>query len=256
MTDSTTYTCKHGSTPILSTRNYHSWKNNITNLLAMDDSLEIYLGTELAPAGNARAQARDFHKRSQRAFRMIWSSTEHSIRTFLNRLRYRDPHAAREALHEQYDVAASQSARVTSLAHLHSTVMKPGMSVSDYISSLSDISQELEGTPNEVTERYLIIRIFSTFPEQFTNIVDILNNRPIEEQTLISISTILIEHETVRALRNTMTGSNLNLAGTSSNALSANVNGGKYHRTNGKGKHRRKPYNKRQATSDSSNITC
>ena len=33
----------------------------------MDDSLEIVLGTGLAPAGNATAQARDFRKRSQRA---------------------------------------------------------------------------------------------------------------------------------------------------------------------------------------------
>jgi len=62
-------------------------------------------------------------------------------------------------------------------------------------------------------------------------------NRPIEEQTLNSISTILIEHETTRALRNTTTGSNLNLAGTSSNALPANVNGDKHHGTNRKGKH-------------------
>jgi len=64
MTNSTMYACKHGSTPILSTRNYHSWKNNITSLLAMDDSLEIVLVTELAPAGNATALARDFRKRS------------------------------------------------------------------------------------------------------------------------------------------------------------------------------------------------
>jgi len=132
--------------------------------------------------------------------------------------------------------------------------MKPGISVSDYIASLSDISQELEGTPDEVMERYLIIHIFVTLPEQFANIVDILKNRPIEEQTLNSIITILIEHETAPALCNTTTGSNLNLAGTSSNALSTNINGGKYYRTNGKGKHHQMPYNKRQATSDPSNI--
>jgi len=166
---------------------------------------------------------------------MIWSSTEPSIRTFLNCLGHRDPHAAWEALRERYHVAAFESARVATLARLLSAVMKPGMSVSDYISSLSDISQELEGTPDEVTERYLIMSIFATLPKQFANIVDILKNRPIEEQTLNSISTILIEHETARALCNTTTGSNLNLAGTSSNALSANVNGGKHHRTNGKG---------------------
>jgi len=176
MTDSTTYTFKHGSTPILSARNYHSWKKNIMNLLAMDDSLEIVLGTELAPAGNATAHARDFRKRSQRAFGMIESSTEPSIRTFLNRLGHRDPHAVWEALRERYDVAASQSAHVATLARLYSAVMKPGRSVSDYISSLSDISQELEGTPDEVTERYLIMYIFATLPEQFANIVDILKN--------------------------------------------------------------------------------
>jgi len=127
---------------------------------------------------------------------MIWSSTEPSIRTFLNRLGHHDPHAAWKALREPYDIAASQSAHVATLACLHSTVMKPEIPVSDYISSLSDISQELEGTPDEVTERYLIMRIFATLPEQFANIVDILKNRPIEEQTLNFISTILIEHET------------------------------------------------------------
>jgi len=54
------------------------------NLLAMDNFLEIVLGTELAPAGNATAQAQDFRQRSQRAFGMIWSSTEPTIRTILN----------------------------------------------------------------------------------------------------------------------------------------------------------------------------
>jgi len=118
----------------------------------MDDSLGIVLGTELPPAANTTAQVRDFCKWSQRAFGMIWSSTKPSIRTFLNRLGHHDPHLAWKALREQYDSAASQSARVATLAHLHSADMKPGTSVSNYISSLSDICQELEGTPDEVTK--------------------------------------------------------------------------------------------------------
>jgi len=60
MTDSSMYTCKHGSVPFLSSRDYYSWKNHIMNLLAMDDSLEIVLGMEPAPAANAKAQVRDF----------------------------------------------------------------------------------------------------------------------------------------------------------------------------------------------------
>ena len=43
MTDATTYTCNYGSTPFLSASNYHSWKNNISNLLAMDDSSRLSL---------------------------------------------------------------------------------------------------------------------------------------------------------------------------------------------------------------------
>jgi len=127
---------------------------------------------------------------------MIWSSSEPSIRTFLNRLGHRDPHEAWEALGQRYDIAASQSARIATLARLHSAIMKPDTSVSDYISSLLDICQELDGTPDEVTERSLIMRILATLPDQFANIVDILKNRPIEEQTLNSISTVLMEHET------------------------------------------------------------
>jgi len=82
----------------------------------MDNSLEIVLATELAPARNATVQARVFCKRSQRAFGMIWSSTEASIRMFLNRLGHCDLHTAREALRKRYDVTVSQSAHVTTLA--------------------------------------------------------------------------------------------------------------------------------------------
>jgi hypothetical protein len=112
MTDSSIYTCKHGSIPFLSARNYHSWKNHIMNLLAMDDSLEIVLCRELVPAANATAaQVRDFRQRSNRAFGMIWSSSGPSIRTVLKRLGHRDPHKAWEALRERYDVAASHRTR-------------------------------------------------------------------------------------------------------------------------------------------------
>jgi len=64
--ESTKYTCKHGSTELLSAQNYHGWKNDIMAFLGMDDALDIVLGTE-APQGKASAQARDYRKRSNRA---------------------------------------------------------------------------------------------------------------------------------------------------------------------------------------------
>jgi len=157
---------------------------------------------------------------------------------FLNCLRYCDPHAGWEALGKQFEVTTSKCAHIANLTRLHSTMIMAGISVLDYISSLADMSQELEGAPGEVTERYLIMRICATLSEQFANNVDILKNQLIKPQTLNSISTILSEPETAGALRNMMTGSKLNLAVTSSNAPSANVNGGKYNRTNRNYKHR------------------
>ena len=44
--ESTKHTCKHGSTDLLSTQNYHGWKNDIMDFLGMDDTLDIVLGTE------------------------------------------------------------------------------------------------------------------------------------------------------------------------------------------------------------------
>jgi hypothetical protein len=102
------------------------------------------------------------------------------------------------------------------------------------------------------------MRIPTTLPEQFANIVDILKNRPMEEQTLNSISTILIEHETTRALRDNSTGSNPNLAGTSGKAMVANAKGGKYRGKYSKGKDNGgcKLYDRKPGNSDTSDIVC
>ena len=77
------FTCKYGSTDLLTVRNYHSWNNDIMDFLASDDALEITLGTEDPPAGNATALARDYRKRSGGAFGMI--------RSFISTLGHRDP---------------------------------------------------------------------------------------------------------------------------------------------------------------------
>jgi len=71
---------------------------------------------------------------------------------FLNCLGHRNLYAGWEALRERYNVTASQSAHIITLIHLHCPMMNPRMSVSDYISSLLDSTQELEGTPDGVTE--------------------------------------------------------------------------------------------------------
>jgi hypothetical protein len=51
MTDPTKYyTFKYGATPFLTASRYHSWKDHIANLFLIDDSDQIVLGNEEAPA--------------------------------------------------------------------------------------------------------------------------------------------------------------------------------------------------------------
>ena len=105
MSSKAKFTCKYGTTDFLTARNYHTWKHDIMDFLASDDALEITLGTEEAPHGKATALARDYRKRSGRAFGMIRSSTDPEVRLFVNSLEHRDPARLWVALREKYDIA-------------------------------------------------------------------------------------------------------------------------------------------------------
>ena len=191
------------------------------DFLASDDALEITLGTEDPPAGNATALARDYRKRSGRAFGMIRSSTEPSIRSFISTLGHRGPARLWVTLRERYNTSASQSGRIATLERFHASSMKPDMSVATYIATLTDMRQELAGSEEEITETAMRSRILSTLPESFANIVGILKHKPLAEQTLQSIEASLVEHEASIALRNTHIGASTNSASTTGNALVA-----------------------------------
>ena len=47
--ESTKYTCKHGTTNLLNSKNYHSWKNALTIYLRSENSLQVVLGMSNHP---------------------------------------------------------------------------------------------------------------------------------------------------------------------------------------------------------------
>ena len=262
MSSKAKFTCKYGTTDFLTARNYHTWKHDIMDFLASDDALEITLGTEEAPHGNATALARDYRKRSGRAFGMIRSSTDPEVRLFVNSLEHRDPARLWVALREKYDTSLSQAGRISILERFHTSTMKPDTSVSVYISTLKSMRQELAGSEEEITERVLLARLLSTLPDSFANKVSILKHKPLAEQTLDTIETWLVEHEASVALRKAQVGSNTNSASTltTGNALAATTSsrysncqhsGGRWKRSkHGGSTSRFEPYPKRQAESD------
>ena len=78
-------------------------------------------------------------------------------------------------------------------------------------------------------------------PETFATIASIIENKPAAELTLDAVATTLIDAEASMALRNDQVGTNLNIAGTTSQALAATTH---HHgkRRGVSGRRGRKPY--------------
>jgi len=105
--------------------------------------------------------------------------------------------------------------------HFHKTTMKPGTSVSAYISTPKDIRQPLAGSQECISDNVLIGQLLSTLPETFATIASIIENKHDAELTLDAVTTKLIDAEAAMAFCNDQVGTNLNIASTTSQALAA-----------------------------------
>jgi hypothetical protein len=141
---SSTYTCKHGSTELLTPRNYHTWRADIEVFLTCENALEIVLGNEAPPLANASFAMREsYRKRLGLATGMVYSSVEPSIRAIINQLPDRNPAQIWVALGEKFNSAASRAGRMAIRKRFQFTTMKEGTSVQAYIAKLTTIQQEL-----------------------------------------------------------------------------------------------------------------
>jgi hypothetical protein len=224
------YTCKYGSTDKLTAKNYHSWKRDMEAFLLSEDALDIVQGKELAPAANARdpvAQAtlRDFRRRSGRAFAMITTSCDESIRALIDDIPQGDSAAVWKALKEHLDTSKTRSGRIAIVRRFHRMRMSANSTVSEYISSLRETRKELVGSAEKISDETLLTHLLSTLPDSFSNIVDIITHKPIEEQTLAAVTSDLIEHEKKLQERKEELGAGTNTANTmtDANALAASV---------------------------------
>jgi len=174
---------------------------------------------------------------------MIYLSVEPTIRTVISSLpenKIDDPVRVWEFLRQKYDSACLKSGRNDISNRFHTSTMKPGTSVAEYPSCLLAIRQELAGTEEAISDTNVVCHLIRTVSESFTITVGVLKNKPSEEQTVDAVTAALIEEETSLALRSDQVGSNLNIAGTTRQALAARTQHGTRRGYGGYGN--RKPY--------------
>jgi hypothetical protein len=240
---STRQTVKFEVAELLNARNYHSWKNDMRAVLTAEGAFKIVTRKETPPNSETSATARDFYRRADRAASMIYLSVEPTIRTVISSLpenEIDDPARVWEFLRQKYDSASLKSGRNDIINRFHTSTMKPGTSVAEYISCLLAIRQELAGTEEAISDTTVVCHLLRTVPESFAITVGVLKNKPSEEQTVDAVTAALIEEETSLARRNDQVGSNLNIAGTTRQALAARTQHGKRRGYGGYGN--RKPY--------------
>jgi len=199
-------------------------------VLTADGAFKIVTRKETPPNSETSATARDFYRRADRAASMINLSVEPTIRTVISILpenEFNDPAHVWEFLRQKYDSASLKSGRNDIINRFHTSTMKPGTSVAEYISCLLAIRQELAGTEEAISDTTVVCHLLRTVPESFAITVGVLKNKPSEEQTADAVTAALIEEETSLARRNDQVGSNLNIAGTTRQALAARTQHGK-----------------------------
>ena len=226
--ESTKYTCKHGTTNLLNSKNYHSWKNALTIYLRSENALQIVLGNEQPPPGNSTFHVRQsYQKRFGSALSMLYSSCEQSLRDVIDELP--DQHPAQIwVLNQRCNTAAFASSRFATRRVFVLTTMKEGTSVADYISTLKGLQQQLAGTEQAISDIDLVTHLLATLAGAFDNFVEIatqqmdvdgVSGRP----TIESITSRLAGHGNSLATRNARVGAAASAAGTltSGNALAA-----------------------------------
>jgi hypothetical protein len=206
---------------MLNDRNYHSWKRSLKAFLIAEDAFGIVTGTEVLPNPGASAQLRDCRRRSGRAYSLIYASSDETTRSPIDNLPNEEPNHVWTALRLAFDTSASLSGRLTTGRRFHTTTMKPGTSVSAYISTLKDIRQPLAGSQERISDNVVIGHLLSSLPETIATIAGIIENQPAAELALDAVTTTLMDAEASMALRNDQVGTNLNVAGTTAQALAA-----------------------------------
>jgi len=209
-------------------------------VLTAEGAFKIVTRKETPPNPQTSAAACDFYRRTDRAASMIYLSVEPTILTVISILRKNkidDSASLWEFLRQKYDSASLKSGRNDIINRFHTSTMKPGTSVAEYISCLLAIRQELAGTEEAISDTTVVCHLLRTVPESFAITVGVLKNKPPEEQSVDAVTAALIEEETSLARRTDQVGSNLNIAGNTRQALAARARHGKR-----RGYGNRKPY--------------
>jgi len=166
-----------GTIALLNYANYASWKEDCEQVLHGIKAWRIVMNEEEEPenpegmtkaAIHGRKAYEDFTTRRAQAGAIIYGSCSPGAKTHLKGVR--DPARMWELLKENMDTANTKVGRLTLFREFSQLRPVPGDPISVYVSRLLDITNQLAGTPEAVSEMILRNHIFTTLPEMFKSV--------------------------------------------------------------------------------------
>ena len=191
---------KNGRVPLLTTSNFKPWSVAIRHILDSVSCWEIVEGTERAPpipGNNAIAATRekynDYKKRKSTATSLIYSSCSPDLQGHVNDIW--EPKDMWETLTKQADETKHRGGPINLRRQLQSETYDGKGPISEYISRILSYRDKLAHTPQKLSKDEVIAYILIGLPESWSTISTIIENQPLETQTLDDVVNTLNTHE-------------------------------------------------------------
>lgn len=195
-----------GSYERLTTSNYTAWRNSSRRLLRATGGWQIVEGTELpppAPAGTpaqltaGRTAIKDYEQRKEDAAMTIYTSCSLSVRVYIDEID--DPQQMWTILANRLDTASTAVGRQAIYRQFCGLRPTPGEPIGDYFTKLMELRNQINGTPEAISDVAFRTHVFASLPSAFEVTAKIQQNRP--DAIIESIIDALKEDESIRAMR-------------------------------------------------------
>jgi len=191
---------KNGRVPLLTTTNYKPWSVAIRHILDSVSCWEIVNGTERAPPapGNnesptAREKHTDYKKRKSTACSLLYSSCSIDLQGHINDIW--EPKTIWETLSKQADESKQRGGPILLRRQLQLEKYNGEGPVSAYVSRILSYRDRLAHTPQKLSKDEVIAYVLIGLPESWSTISTIIENQPLETQTLDDVVNTLNTHE-------------------------------------------------------------
>lgn len=199
---------KNGRVPLLTTSNYKPWSVAIRHILDSVSCWEIVDGTEQAPpvpGNNGSAAARekhtDYKKRKSTACSLLYSSCSIDLQGYINDIF--EPTIMWETLSKQADESKQRGGPIHLRRQLQLEKYDGKGPISEYISRILSYRDRLAHTLQKLSKDEVIACIIIGLPESWSTISTIIENQPLETQTLDDVVNALNTHERKLAMQAT-----------------------------------------------------